>query len=515
MTKEKLTKYWTDFKNYPEYADFTGYPEQILTEALDCFELVMTSVTPKPIKRWGAKEINAGLTALADATSDEDNEGLIITYDITAAYLRYLAEEGKISASFDDLETVLIDFEEKEDLQGPVLPADTLFSDPGERSYQADLPEWREYIANDIMAYSQEWLRAYFETPTWQNTTSDIDQGTLEMIIETLVRTAYDEYRKTPKSWTKKAITGVMTGRLIRNVNLTATDYQALAPAVTEFLAFVGQNGWLNAKRVSDYQRFINAAAPEMIALSQDRQNFGPAKLIGEKLQASGIDLSDRAAVDDFIQQINADGGVDSLYGEDDLSDENDEQSADVDELKKIMADPTKFAQVARAYDPDPQADYLMASHQSKEVGWQRKTAVKVHELAVQTGLRLWLKRDNYHFPAGSELSDVMSNAMEFIDVLYAQSLVTPAEWTVAVLREIGTWFQSHEVAEYDEMKKFIVNLVDSMYNDGILSKKQAGQLPAAFAGKAIPTVETPKKVKGKVISMKQARKLLKNKRRR
>jgi len=456
-----------------------------------------------------------GLTQLVEnADADPDNDAqaiLILTYDIVSAYLRCLAANQIITIGFDDLETALINFETQHGLQGTVMAPDMFFKTPKNND---DLPEWRAYVAQNINSYTNDWLQAYFESPAWQHQTTGITSDLLTFIFTTLAEKAYDSYRKTPKSWTKKAITGVLTGYFVSNTDLTKKECQQVAPALSEFLTFVASQGWLNEKRASDYQRFITAAAPAMIAKAGDQKNAGPAKLVSAALKAANVDLKDEAAVQRFIKQINDNGGIDSLY-DDDLPAEADDTDIP-DNLMDLLAQPQQMAAVATTYDPDPDQDYLRDAHHSVSEGWREAKAIKTHALAVETGLRLWLQRQEYNISKGWESTDLIIAVVDFMDVLYAQNLVMPSQWSVSVFNEIGHWFRNEQSADdYQKMQPVIAGIVGVLRTTEILTKKQAGQLPAAFNGEPIPVIDKPKKVTGKVMSMKQARKLLKNKKRR
>jgi len=51
----------------------------------------------------------------------------------------------------------------------------------------------------------------------------------------------------------------------------------------------------------------------EVIELARDPANWGPAKTIGLAVQQRGIDITDQAALDDFIAEVNRTGGIDVL----------------------------------------------------------------------------------------------------------------------------------------------------------------------------------------------------------
>ena len=53
--------------------------------------------------------------------------------------------------------------------------------------------------------------------------------------------------------------------------------------------------------------------APEMIELSQDPEMWGPAKTMALAIQQRGVDPTDQRALDDFVAEINRQGGIDML----------------------------------------------------------------------------------------------------------------------------------------------------------------------------------------------------------
>ena len=50
-----------------------------------------------------------------------------------------------------------------------------------------------------------------------------------------------------------------------------------------------------------------------MIELSQDPEEWGPAKILALAIQRRGIDLTDEVALYDFVSEVNNNGGIDVL----------------------------------------------------------------------------------------------------------------------------------------------------------------------------------------------------------
>lgn len=515
-SNDKLLKYWPIFEEFDEYTDFAGYPTQALKESIRYFGEMMSHVTQKPVSKWTVKIIMRGITEFVEeAEADPDEESvtiLILTYDIITAYMRCLSVHRLIEVNLDDLRASLNDFEKRHGLKGPVLDP-SVFQEPRSVREDPNLPQWLDYVARDITGYTREWLRAYFESNVWKHRKNKISRDLVETAFTTLVEKGYDVYRKTPKTWTKTAITGVLTGYFVSNMTLTPEEYRQVAPAITPLLAFVGDQGWLNEKRASNYQRYINEAASIMIELAEDPLNSSPAKMLGQALLANGVDLNDSDAVQKFIEQVNENGGVDSLYGDDDQL--FDDEDGIPDDLVQLLDNPRQLTEAAKVYDPDPERDYLNDAHRPASSGWRKSRAVETHQLAVETGIRLWLQRAQYAIPKTFETTDLMFAVTDFMDVLYARNLVTPSQWTVAALKEIGQWYErTQTVKDYRDMQVVIAGVIGVLRSTDVISQKQSIQLTAAFNGEKIPDVGGPQKVTGKVMSMKQARKLLKNKRR-
>lgn len=139
-----------------------------------------------------------------------------------------------------------------------------------------------------------------------------------------------------------------------------------------------------------------------------------------------------------------------------------------------------------------------------------------MHLTGVQAGLRLWFHRQNIVLPAGWDAPEVISNVSELADRLYAQWLVAPNGWTIKIFSQVGQWLkENRSQADYDDMITLLTSLITVLTAAGILTTAQGNQLPEALRAGSTAKAVSPKKVKGKVISMKQARKGLKNKKHR
>lgn len=506
--------------HYFKQADI--FPKSMIVDSIKGFYQVLVEEHGSNSHKWTGQQIYEvfhELLMVSRADHDQDSDSLAnLIYEANSSFFEYLAESGKLQLSADDMGKLLTRFENENykllvpDSDDFPLGSETMFDDPG-------LPQWREYVARDIDNYVTQWLEAYFESPQWQRQQHHLAKDVLELIVSTMAEKIYDDHRKTPKSWTKKAMRVVMCIYLVGNTDLSEKDYQYLVPEVSQFLDYVAKRGWLNDKKAANYQRYMTAIEPEMVAMSLDEDNFGPAKTISLEMRRQGIDVNDQAAVDKFIQELNAQGGVDALYDDDDDYFKDGDDPLEDDDPSEILDDPQQLAAVAKIYDPDPQQQYLNEDHLTEFDGrkWRKKVAIEVHQQAVEFGLRLWLTKKDVALKNQMDAALVGGLVCEFVDVMYAQHLQKPSEWTAESWYEFGDWLRQNSKVDNRNINPadVLAELATVVGEAGIISTQRAQQLSAAMLGEKTAETKAPTKVSGgKVISMKQARKLLRNKRR-
>ncbi|WP_439001729.1 hypothetical protein [Pediococcus damnosus] len=515
----RIMAFWDSFQKSSEYKIINNYPQWLVQETVQYFDKMMAKIYPGSFRTWNEDKLLDVLYMMLDQADDEDsdaNHNFWINFDIISELLRYLADTNKIGIGKQDLEEMFVEFQEHTDANDPDEEIREMRT--GELCYVSTdpwLPEWKEYIAINIERYTLEWVDAYTESSDWHSRPDGIDKAFLSMILNNLAKWAYDDYRKTPKSWTKMAITGVLTDSFVSDLSLEPESYKLIAPALSHFLTYVAKRGWLNEKRASDYKRFIAAAVPDMIELSQDEDNFSPSKLITMKMNEDGVDITDEKAIQAYITKVSQNGEIDDLY--DDYEADDSMLGFPPEEVRKITKHPEQLKRLAEVYDPDPDQNYLNSVHlpEFEDRRWRRKTAIAVHAQGVQAGLSLWLNRQDYKLPKNWDAVRVVQNVSVFVDLHYAQALLKPTEWPVPTFRDFGEWARAKQSGEHlAATNQLVPSLLAELTDDGTLEREQGKQLTAAFFGKSIPKPDKPKKVKGKVISLKQARKLLKHKKR-
>jgi hypothetical protein len=90
-------------------------------------------------------------------------------------------------------------------------------------------------------------------------------------------------------------------------------SFTLLPDVLAAWIRFAGRRRGVPEQSIEDSIEAAYDFAPEMIELSQDPANWGPAKTIALGIQARGIDITDRGSLDDFVAEVNRRGGIDVL----------------------------------------------------------------------------------------------------------------------------------------------------------------------------------------------------------
>jgi len=498
---------WPQFLTSEQYQAIDDIPASYVQMCVSQFGSMMTTMFSRTLSQWTVEDVQTLLVMLGNmAAKDPDPTAagtLVDTYDSIQMFIEFavVTRKTKITrAEYDQLAMILngiIDTIPDEN-QGQ----EDLF-DGGQ--FDDGLPQWQQRTADNISAYTDQWVSAYVASVDWKKRPKGVAEDFLRMVLDTLTERAYNDYRKTPKSWTKKAIVGVFSGYFVSNLTLEPEEYALVVPALCALLDFLGQNGWLNVKKVGTYQRYMMAAAPAMIERAKDPDNYGPAKLTWQQMVAEGVDTDDPQAIQQFMDKANAQNGVGGLY----KSNEQLTSSLDLsaDEIEKILKSPDRLKLLAKDCDPDTQQRFLKQVHLPETDGWRKETAIKAHQIGVQAGVRLWLTRDNYdNLPSWATIAgNVILNAADIADLFYAQYATVPDQWKAADWQEFGTWAKT-EQKDYQANGRFFAAVMQALVALGDLTVDQAKQCSDAFFGK------TSTSKAGNVVSMQAARKLLKKK---
>ena len=89
--------------------------------------------------------------------------------------------------------------------------------------------------------------------------------------------------------------------------------FMLLPDVLAAWIRFVGRIRGIPEEAIAEAVEAAYEYAPEMIELSQDPEELGPAKILALAIQRRGIDLTDEVALYDFVSEVNNNGGIDVL----------------------------------------------------------------------------------------------------------------------------------------------------------------------------------------------------------
>jgi len=514
MTSSDIETVWSTFRAATAYKVLEIYPEQIVKQVVFTFTSMLQEVNHVDACQWDNQMVAEGLTVL-NQQAQQDSDPLALTilklnYSVLKPFLLFWAKAKESQLQVKPIRQFLKEFEVVTGMDGSPIDVDALsVQDP--IPDQPWLAQWQERTANDIQRYTQDWLTAYLTSPAWaQDQATGVTEDQLDRLLTYVVTQGYDKYRKTPKSWSKKVLAGVLD-EVVANLDLTAAELSLTIPAMGHLLEFAGEQGWLNAKKASTYQRYLTDLTPETIERAKDDSNFGPDKQIFNAMVAQGIDIEDEAAVRAFLEQIKAQGGlVDSKYeGGMRLPDGID---LTADEYNLLLDDDDLLYTFAERYEPDPGQDYLRKHHVMTYDGrkWQEDDADSAHVFGIVVGLQVWLRRQDYQL---SQQWQVAENTLAMVagvaDMLYSQHLITLEQSTPAIWQEFGRWIQD-ATPDPDGMRELMRAIAHVLQDAGYMAPQAGDKLIAAL------TTGQPKQQKktGNVLSFAEARKRRQHKKR-
>ncbi|HZQ84764.1 MAG TPA: hypothetical protein VFA83_08005 [Acidimicrobiales bacterium] len=101
-----------------------------------------------------------------------------------------------------------------------------------------------------------------------------------------------------------------------RKIAADEDAFTMLPDVLAAWVRFAGRHRGIPEASITEAVKAAYEYAPEMIELARDPANWGAAKTIGLAVQERGIDITDQAALDDFITEVNRGGGIDVLANE-------------------------------------------------------------------------------------------------------------------------------------------------------------------------------------------------------
>ncbi|MQS76202.1 hypothetical protein [Companilactobacillus halodurans] len=261
----KLEDIIPEFLESSECKQLHDYSREMIVRGIKMISAVTDNSDFGDYTKWDEEFIVSLIMSMVDELDEGDVKSfrMVTTiYDIIKAVLNYLAANKKISVSSKKLKQLLNVLEVKIGLNGKFPEAQMAKPDHN----NPNLPRWSQHIADNIASYADKWVETYVQSPEWKKRPEGVTADFLDLIMSALTEFGYNIYRKTPKSWTRKAVTEIMQMEFVENLDLAEDDYKKIVPALSGLFDFVAQKGWLKEKKAESYKRFLIAGEPKMLA---------------------------------------------------------------------------------------------------------------------------------------------------------------------------------------------------------------------------------------------------------
>ena len=141
----------------------------------------------------------------------------------------------------------------------------------------------------------------------------DDETETVEQLSHQILTFSLDYVVGTPLRFSPVMVEMFCLDWAPRKIAMDGDAFTVLPDVLAAWIRFVGRRRAVPASLITEAVKAVYGYAPEMIELSQDPEVWGPAKTMVLAIEQRGIDLTDQGALDDFIDEVNRDGGIDVL----------------------------------------------------------------------------------------------------------------------------------------------------------------------------------------------------------
>lgn len=122
-------------------------------------------------------------------------------------------------------------------------------------------------------------------------------------IIEFFAEYAHQHLGAVPKTWTAGDVRECCTEILPRKVSAKRSFFEAMEPVLSAFFTFLGNKGL--QRNGHSLAKVTKGLSNQIIAISQDRSHWGPAKRLVMEALDEGVDIADEAALQTYMLERN------------------------------------------------------------------------------------------------------------------------------------------------------------------------------------------------------------------
>ena len=147
----------------------------------------------------------------------------------------------------------------------------------------------------------------------WGSSGEDNEDDVIEHLAHQILAFSLDYVLGTPLRFSPVMVEIFCLDWAPGKVAIDGDGFTLLPDVLAAWIRFVGRRRGIPEEAIAEAVDAAYEYAPEMIELSQDPEEWGPAKTLALGIQQRGIDPTDQAALDDFVDEVNNNGGIDVL----------------------------------------------------------------------------------------------------------------------------------------------------------------------------------------------------------
>ncbi|WP_281165132.1 hypothetical protein [Liquorilactobacillus sicerae] len=148
--------------------------------------------------------------------------------------------------------------------------------------------------------FTADFLGSYLGKTLLKN---GIDEETIRTITYFFVEANYNYYLRVPKRWTKASTERVLLDEFPRHVAFSVEEARYIAPTLINYVIYLDTIGYI--KNGSALKDAISQANPELIKNAGNPALYGPGKKFALAAIKAGIDLTNKKAIFEYMQEYN------------------------------------------------------------------------------------------------------------------------------------------------------------------------------------------------------------------
>ena len=146
------------------------------------------------------------------------------------------------------------------------------------------------------------WFSSFLHSPQYEPLT-EAQKGEAPGIVRVFAEYGFRYVGMAPEQWDRSGLTECCVEVIPRKMSANLAFFQAVAPVLSAFFSFLAENRLLSNARA--LAKAVAELGEDIVAASEDKRSWGPAKSFVMAAQEAGVDLGDSKAMDKFMAVYN------------------------------------------------------------------------------------------------------------------------------------------------------------------------------------------------------------------